>query len=561
MFSNLLNSLKKILSKISVFYQILSIIIMMVILMVILSINSNQAMSAIHQNTKTIYESSSSMGKGDLSSVAVNVEKIRTVYAEALINQTALKPNTQIEIQALFNLIQTMKAIDDSTKEKLDQSFTTIKATISQPITYNNYTILSKEVDKVQGLVRYLQNTTISNNYNLYLESDKLASRLKTMNLIIMIVGSFFAVLIGLLIAGFISLPLTKMVERVKSLGTGNLTTHKTDPIGSLEVTEAVKGLNKAIQGLRSLIIDVTEKSHAIDTASAELNMVSMDTGRSALEVAKAADELATATSEQTKQITEVVHSIQKLSEMVIQVTRDSQTIGTFSNQVAHSAELGYKVTNDVAAAINSLYNATKEAADVINVLVSTSEEISSITTIIEGIAEQTSLLALNASIEAARAGEHGKGFAVVAKETGKLAEQSKQSARLISGLIKKIQDRTNQAGEAMHQGIVLAESGKDLATETTVTFQEIYKTLMNTISQIDLIVKSTKQMAATNDKATEAISAIAAISEENLASTQEVSAIAEEQSASMQQVTALAENLRQIASTLKQAIELFQIN
>lgn len=560
MFSNLLNFFKKILSKISVFYQVLFIIVMMVILMIILSINSNQAMNAIHQNTKIIYESSSTMGKDDISSIEVDIEKIRTAYVEALFNRTALKPNIQIDVQALFNLIQTMKSIDDSTKEKLDQAFTKIKATIVEPISPDNYAIISKEIDKVQGLVRYLRNATSSNNYNLYLDSDKLASRLKTMNLIIMIVGSIFTTLIGLTIAGFISLPLTKMVQRVKSLETGNLTTNKTDTIGSLEVTEAVKGLNKAIQGLRNLIIDVTEKSHAIDNASAELNTVSMETGRSALEVAKAADELAIASSEQTRQITEVVHSIQKLSEMVIQVTNDSQKIGTFSNQVARSAELGYKVTNNVATAINTLYIATKEAADVINILVNTSEEISSISTIIESIAEQTSLLALNASIEAARAGDHGKGFAVVAKETGKLAEQSKQSARLISDLIKKIQTRTNQAGTAMNQGIVLAESGKNLANEATITFQEIYKTLMSTIAQIDLIVKSTKQMAETNEKATEAISAIAAISEENLASTQEVSAIAEEQSASMQQITALAENLRQIANNLKQAIEIFQI-
>ena len=82
----------------------------------------------------------------------------------------------------------------------------------------------------------------------------------------------------------------------------------------------------------------------------------------------------------------------------------------------------------------------------------------------------------------------------------------------------------------------------------------------MNTVAQIELIVTSAKHMAANNEKATEAVSAIAAISEQNLASTEEVSAVAEEQNASMEQVTVLADKLAQIAASLKRAVELFDL-
>lgn len=560
MFAKMLQLLNKILSKVNVFSQILFIIIMMILFMAAQSFVGNRAMNEIHRNTEKIYTNSAQMGGVDTSNIEIEVEKIRSSYLAILANESTIGTTLQVDIDVLFNTIKALKDIDESSLKRLEKVIPRIRSVMSEPVSSANFALLSHAIDDLHSVVKYLRNATSSNNYTLFLDSNSLAIKLKSMNITIMILSAVIATLIGLLIAAFISIPLKKMVARVKLLETGNLSNTMTADIGSREVTEAVKGLTKAILGLRNLVMDISEKSLILNNASSELSSVSADTGRSAAEVSRAADELATASSEQSQQITEAVDSIQQLSEIVIQVTQESQRIAEASSQVAQSAELGQKVTNDVAVEINALFNSTKDAAEVINVLISTSEEISGITAIIEGIAEQTSLLALNASIEAARAGEHGKGFAIVAKETAKLAEQSKQSTRLISELIIQMNLQTNKVVEVMQNGITRAEAGKNLAERATITFQEIYKALMNTVAQIDLIVKSTKQMAANNEKATEAVSAIAAISEQNLASTQEVSAVAEEQSASVEQVTALADNLKQIAVSLKQAVSAFDL-
>ncbi len=560
MLTKLYQLVKIVLSKINVFYQILFIIVMMISFMIIQSIIGSEALNTIQRNTEKIYSSNSSMGKEDISNLEMEIERIRSYYLAVLANEESLSSTLRIDLNVLFNRIKIFKNINTSTNERLEKAYMEIKAILSEPINKENLPALNRNVDNLLGIVKFLRNMTSSENYSLFLDSDSYTTKLRKTNFTIMIVSAIIATLIGLLIAGFISIPLRNMVKRIKLLETGNLSIKMASTIGSREVTEAVKGLDKAILGLRNLVNDIIEKSLILDKASLELSSVSMDTGRSATEVAKAAEELATSSSEQSRQVTETVDLIQNLSDMVIQVTRDSQRIADASNQVAQSAEIGQKVTNDVAAEINALFNSTKEVADVINVLINTSEEISGITSIIEGIAEQTSLLALNASIEAARAGEHGKGFAIVAKETAKLAEQSKQSTRMISELIIQMKVHTNQAAEVMQHGISRAEAGRNLAEKATVTFQEIFEALKNTITQIDLIVKSTNQMASNNEKATEAVSAIAAISEQNMASTQEVSAIAEEQNASVEQVTALAENLRQIANSLKQAVGVFEL-
>ncbi|NLW48450.1 MAG: hypothetical protein GXY86_14100 [Firmicutes bacterium] len=560
MFSKFLQLFKVLLSKINVFYQILFIIIMIIFLMMIQRSVSSKAINTIQQNMEKIYSSTSATGKEDLSNIEIEVERIRSYYLAALADESSTATQLKVDLNVLFNKIKFMKNINESTNQRLDKTIASIKETMSEPISSENFTVLNKDIDNLMSIVIFLRNMTSSDNYNLFLDSDKLATKLKDTNSLIMILGTVIATLIGLIIAGFISIPLKKMVNRVKLLETGNLSTQITNTIGSREVTEAVKGLDKAILSLRGLVNAIIEKALILENASTELSLVSSDTGRSAVEVAKAADELAIASSEQSKQVTETVDIIQKLSEMVIQVTQDAQRIANTSSQVAKSAELGQRVTSDVAQEINALYNSTQEAAEVINTLIKTSEEISGITSIIEGIAEQTSLLALNASIEAARAGEHGKGFAIVAKETAKLAEQSKQSTRSISDLVFEMQLRSDQAAEAMEHGIIRAEAGKNLASKATITFEEIFKTILNTIDQINLIVKSTQQMAINNEKTTDAISTIAAISEQNLASTQEVSAVAEEQNASVVQVTALAENIKLIAGSLKEAVEVFKL-
>jgi len=562
MIRNFFKPLGRFLSRVSVFYQILFIIILMIGFMVVQSITGSKAMQMIQENSRKIYDTTAAISAQDSVDVEIEVERIRSQYLALLAREEVGKipKEIQVDLNVLANQIKSRKNIDDATSKKLDESLRNIKAMLASPVSGQNFLALSREVDNLQSALRYIRNTNASLNYNLYLDSESSAAQLKKSNITIVIIGTACITLIGLLIAFSMHLPLKQMVQRVKSLGAGDLSHALIEVTGSHETAQAIEGLNMAISGLRNLVMKISDQALILNKTSAKLTSLSSETGTFAQEVAKAANELAAASSEQVRQITEALNSIQALSDMVSQVTHDAQRISQISSEVARSAELGQNITSNVAQEISALYDFIQKAADSINVLLGSSEEIDSITSLIEGIAEQTHLLALNASIEAARAGEEGKGFAVVAREVAKLAERSKQSARSISGLVAGMKEHTNQSVQIMQQGIARAESSKNLAEKAVVAFEEIYKTLMNTITEINRIVQSAEQMASLNEKSTDAISAISAISEQNLASTEEVSAVTEEQSTAMTHVTAVADDLRKIAGSLLEAVEIFKL-
>lgn len=272
-------------------------------------------------------------------------------------------------------------------------------------------------------------------------------------------------------------------------------------------------------------------------------------------------DELAKGSMEQTEQINQAVNTVNRLAGLVRKVTDEAEQMTEASEKVSQSAQLGKKASNDVTQGINELFDFTREVSGMVTQLNEASGQIGEITEMIENIAEQTSLLALNASIEAARAGDYGRGFGVVARKTAKLAEESKQAAQDISGLIAQMRSQTEHAVEIMEQGINQAQADKEAVDKAEQTFDSIFGSLNDNLNHIQEVATSARLMGESNETVVNAITTIASISEESSASTEEVSATAQQQTASIEEVTALADNLSQIAEELKGSVAVFKLN
>lgn len=562
--NNLLNQLEGILrpfTKLKVFYQILIIIILMVIFLGIQGYTSINIINKIEKSTEGTFNRGYRQLM-DISMIKQYLHQIQTSYLETLADRSLEKANTFNSLAQLDQIrsgISVTRTIGQEHKKMILEKLDSIKNLINEPANLTGYESLKHYLDEINSGLDKTSTAVLESALKTISNSYIFTTISKRNTIIIMVVSSLFSVLIGMLIVKSLSKPLKAMVEAAKLLAVGDLSKNVTIS-GSPEVFLAVKELNKAIAGLRELVKNINEQSDFILTASKELKDTSNESGRSASEVANAMEELAKASSEQTEQINQAVETIHLLAELVTKVSTEMGNIASTSEMVTQSAKLGQEVTHNIITEINELYDYTNELAEVIMGLSETSDEITEITSVIGGISEQTGLLALNASIEAARAGEHGRGFGVVAAETGKLAEQSKQAAKLIADLLVLMKTRTSHAVEVIQSGIQKVESGKKMADETTITLETIFQNLRNTLNQINIVVESSKEMALKNDSMIKAISMIAAISEESMASTQEVSAIAEEQSASVEEVAALAENLTQIAQNLRYSMSTFNL-
>ena len=101
-------------------------------------------------------------------------------------------------------------------------------------------------------------------------------------------------------------------------------------------------------------------------------------------------------------------------------------------------------------------------------------ESIEDMVTTISGVAEQTKMLALNAAVEAARAGEHGRGFGVVAEEVRKLAFNSREASRDISGVINAIVELSSDVEKQIDRVGTVATEGRNQMNDAVAIVDDI---------------------------------------------------------------------------------------
>jgi methyl-accepting chemotaxis protein len=152
----------------------------------------------------------------------------------------------------------------------------------------------------------------------------------------------------------------------------------------------------------------------------------------SAAEVSVAAEQLATATSEQMEVATEAVAGMESLAISCTEIVDSVADVAAKADALCANIQ---RANTDLQASTDrTLANAKRV------------NEIQGVLELINDIADQTSLLALNAAIEAARAGDAGRGFAIVADEVRRMAERSKAAAAQIDKLVEGAQETSAEA-------------------------------------------------------------------------------------------------------------------
>ena len=226
-------------------------------------------------------------------------------------------------------------------------------------------------------------------------------------------------------------------------------------------------------------------------------------------QVSSASQALAEGASEQAASIEETSSTMEEMASM----TKNNAENANVADGLMKEANQVVKTAND------SMGRLTVSMDDIFKA----SDETSKIIKTIDEIAFQTNLLALNAAVEAARAGEAGAGFAVVADEVRNLAmraaEAAKNTAELIEGTVKKVND------------------GSDLVSTTNEAFTKVAESSAKVGNLIAEISAASREQSSGIDQVNIAVTEMDKVVQQNAANAEESASASEEMSAQAEQL------------------------
>ena len=265
-----------------------------------------------------------------------------------------------------------------------------------------------------------------------------------------------------------------------------------------------------------------------------------------ASEIASASEQSSRGAKDQTDQVTQVSSAIEEMTATIVESSKNASEATEGAKNAADTAGTGGQIVNETIQGMQRINDVVRESSDSIGKLAQSADSIGEIIGVIDDVADQTNLLALNAAIEAARAGEHGRGFAVVADEVRKLAERTGKATGEITGMIRGIQNETEEAVKSMEMGIKEVNAGRELTDKAGSSLNEIVAMNQSVMDMIQQIATASEEQSTAAEQISKNV--------------ENVSSIARETATGAEQSATAAEELNRQAEGLQQMVARFKV-
>lgn len=422
---------------------------------------------------------------------------------------------------------------------------------------FHNYNILNEPV-----MIRKAK--LVSTGYFLCSITNEVHVRNKLNSVIINIVFIMVFIIVVLFlivysIASNFSRPIRSSILLFRALSDGDLRVALND-YSPDEFGDMINNIKQFQGRIREVIDSALNSSNQLAASAEELAATSSSLADSAQAQAAAVEEASASLEEisasnesiadnsriQSDQAKETYRLIEELGNLIKTVNDDAARTLKVANDTTNEAVRGSELMQNTISGMKSLDDNSKKIAEIVS--------------LISDISDKVNLLALNAAIEAARAGEHGRGFAVVADEISKLAEQTAESAKSITGLVMN--------------GVNAAKKGIDEIGQTSKALDNIIDYINNTKELVQKIAKSTETQAKAGEEVTRATRLVMNMSDNISNSTHEqtithqeitrtmdqINEQTQQQASGAEEIASSAEQISAQAESMKNMLDFFKL-
>lgn len=352
--------------------------------------------------------------------------------------------------------------------------------------------------------------------------------------------------------------PLQQLEKVANEAAKGNISQEVELPKTRDEMHSLAVAFQTMLGNLRQMVSHIEENFETTNRSVELLSKEAEDASRQTSAISYTIAQISDGAEHSSDAVQRTAISLDDVRDMASSVNGHVELSNTTSKQMVNELSSATEQINLLVSGVQRMVDSNRQSLGGILKLEKNAAEIENIIQLVSAIADQTNLLALNASIEAARAGEHGKGFAVVAEEVRKLADESSEAAKNVTGLIQQMQSGVKAVVETMHEQVTATEEEVTRVSTTTEAVDGMTAMIHEMAKSVSEISGLVEQQMTTIEQTVNQSQEVAAIAEETSAGAQEVRAATEEQVNVIEEMNQLTTHLKRQASELYDVIKKF---